>query len=218
MEPDFWRQRWREGRIGFHLADTHPALPRYWPSLELTAESTVFVPLCGKTRDMAWLASQGHAVTGVELVGDAIAAFFEAEGLTPASEPVGELIRHHAGPYTLFEGDLFALTPDMLGKVSAIYDRAALVALPPDMRQRYAHHLDTLAPQAGQLLICLEYDTSRFDGPPFCVDAEAVESLYGASRSHNLSRRPVPEEAAPLGMSDLHESVYRIASASLPDG
>ncbi|MEZ5465345.1 MAG: thiopurine S-methyltransferase [Lysobacteraceae bacterium] len=214
MEPDFWRQRWREGRIGFHRADVLPSLVQHWPTLELPAGSTVFVPLCGKSRDMAWLAARGHRVVGIELVGTALQAFFETEGLIPQSDTLatagGSLIRHRAGRYTLFEGDLFDLDAAMLGDVAAIYDRAALIALPADLRRRYVAHLDRIAPAASQLLICLEYADGEHDGPPFSVDAGDVVSLYGAARVEALSRQTLPKDDGPGGVSVLTEAVYRV--------
>ncbi|MCB1560192.1 MAG: thiopurine S-methyltransferase [Xanthomonadales bacterium] len=214
MEPDFWRQRWREGRIGFHRADVLPSLVRHWSTLGLPAGSTVFVPLCGKSRDMAWLAAQGHRVVGIELVGDALHAFFADEGLTPGSDRIeaasSTLIRHRAGAYTLYEGDLFDLDAAMLGNVAAIYDRAALIALPADLRRRYATHLDCIAPMASQLLVCLEYPDGEHQGPPFSIDAEAVAALYGAARVEALSRQTLPKDDGPAGVSVLTEAVYRI--------
>lgn len=221
MEPDFWRQRWREGRIGFHRAEVLPSLVRYWPTLALPAGSTVFVPLCGKSRDMAWLAAQGHRVVGVELVGSALQAFFEAEGLSPESDTLatagGSLVRHRAGPYTLFEGDLFDLDAAMLGDVAAIYDRAALIALPPDLRRRYVAHLDRIAPKASQLLVCLEYGEGEHEGPPFSVDAVEVVASHGEARVHPLARQVLPKDDGPGGVSVLTEAVYRIAASNIAD-
>ena len=215
MEPDFWRQRWSEGRIGFHRADVLPSLQRHWPALALPEGSSVFVPLCGKSRDMAWLAAQGHQVVGIELVGDALHAFFADEGLSPESVTIGSgngsLIRHRAGPYTLYEGDLFDLDAETLAGVAAIYDRAALIALPPDLRRRYAAHLDRIAPTASQLLVCLEYADGEHEGPPFRVDADEVTALYGAGRVEALSRQTLPKDDGPAGVSVLTEAVYRIA-------
>lgn len=214
MEPDFWRQRWSEGRIGFHRAEVLPSLPRYWPALALPAGSSVFVPLCGKSRDMAWLAAQGHQVIGIELVGAALHAFFADEGLTPDSVTIGSgdgsLIRHRAGPYTLYEGDLFDLDASMLGNVAAIYDRAALIALPADLRRRYAAHLDRIAAQAEQLLVCLEYANGEHQGPPFSVDAGEVAALYGSTRVQALARQTLPAGDGPAGVSVLTEAVYRV--------
>ena len=219
MEPDFWLQRWSEGRIGFHKNDTHPALAKQWPSLRLAADSNVFVPLCGKSRDMAWLATQGHRVCGVELAGEAISAFFAQEGLVAESQAVGALVRHRAGPYTLWQGDLFDLDASMLGEVAAIYDRAALIALPADLRRRYAAHLITLAADAAQLLICLDYDQSEYAGPPFSVSGDEVRALYsGHFDIDTMSRRVVGRDDGPTEISVLNEAVYRLLPQSMVSG
>src|SRR3546814_8142059 len=86
MDPDFWQQRWRDNRIGFHRDGVLPLLEKHWPSLGLATGSRVFVPLCGKSLDMAWLAARGHRVLGVELSPLAVGQFFDENGLAPRSE------------------------------------------------------------------------------------------------------------------------------------
>lgn len=66
----------------------------------------------------------------------------------------------------------------MLGKVDAIYDRAALVALPFEMRVRYAAHLREITNTAPQLLVTFDYDQQKLDGPPFSVISNEVEQHY----------------------------------------
>ena len=67
MEPDFWLQRWREHRIGFHRDEVMPLLVQHWPALKVPRGTRVFVPLCGKTLDMAWFAQQELRVLGADL-------------------------------------------------------------------------------------------------------------------------------------------------------
>ncbi len=162
----FWNERWQLGQIGFHEGKPNAHLLRHWASLGLPTGSTVFVPLCGKTVDMAWLAAQGHRVVGAELSALACAAFFDEQGLTPKQVQDGPFVRWTSGPFTLLQGDVF----DVRGTFDALWDRAATIALPPDVRPRYAAHLHTLlAPAARGLMVTLQYDPTRRDGPPFCV-------------------------------------------------
>ena len=81
MNPEFWRQRWREGRIGFHRTEVMPLLERHWPTLGLAGDSRVLVPLCGKSLDMAWLAAKGHSVLGVDVSELAIEQFLSEHRL-----------------------------------------------------------------------------------------------------------------------------------------
>jgi thiopurine S-methyltransferase len=179
MEPDFWHRRWANNQIGFHETSANRMLLRYLPVLGLRAGARVFLPLCGKTRDIGWLRAQGLSVAGAELSPLAVDQLFEDMGIAPTITQNAGLIHYQADGIDVFAGDIFDLTAETLGRVDAIYDRAALVALPSDMRTRYAGHLHAITGGAQQLLICFAYDQSLQAGPPFSVDQSEVERLYG---------------------------------------
>ncbi|KPJ81676.1 MAG: hypothetical protein AMJ58_04335 [Gammaproteobacteria bacterium SG8_30] len=215
MNPDFWHDRWREGQIGFHQPDYHPALLRHWPRLGVPPHGRVFVPLCGRSLDMIWLARQGHGVVGVELSPIAIDGFFHHEGLTPSVTEIGRLRRHAAGHYELLEGDFFETSPAMLGHIEGWYDRAALVALPRAMRRDYVRRLDLLVPgDVPGLLITLDYPQQQMDGPPFSVTGEEVLALLDeAFEVTELESRDVLGENprfAERGLDRLTETVFRL--------
>lgn len=181
MEEGFWHQRWRDGAIGFHLDAPNPLLVAHFEALRLPAGSRVFLPLCGKTVDISWLLAHGYRVAGAELSRIAIDALFEALGIRPVVEQVGTLL-HYRGPgIDIFVGNIFDLTATTLGPVDAVYDRAALVALPRDLRERYAAHLPIITAGAPQLLIAFEYDQRRVEGPPFSIDGAEVARLYAST-------------------------------------
>jgi thiopurine S-methyltransferase len=175
--------------------------------------STVFVPLAGKSRDMVWLATQGHKVIGVELSDVAVREFFQDGGQTPEVRSDGPFDVFSAGPFSLYRGDFFEITPDALNDVAAVYDRAALIALTPELRVRYADKLMNVIPRDAVLfLIALDYPEQEISGPPFAVTREEVERLYGdtfkielleardgLAASGNLRRR---------GVSRLQETAY----------
>lgn len=179
MEPDFWHRKWEANEIGFHQSDVNPLLASYFQALALEKGSRVFVPLCGKTLDIAWLLTQGYRVAGAELSRLAIEQLFEGLGVAPSVLELGGLTRFSAPDIDIFVGDIFDLSRQPLGPVDAVYDRAALVALPEPMRRRYTAHLMTITHKAPQLLICFEYDQSLMAGPPFSVSGEEVKRLYG---------------------------------------
>ncbi|MHC9084383.1 thiopurine S-methyltransferase [Luteimonas sp. RIT-PG2_3] len=190
MEQGFWHQRWETGRIGFHQDRPSPLLDKHWPALALPAGSRVFVPLCGKSLDMAWLAEQGHAVLGIELSELAIRQFFDERGLSPATHASASGVHFVAGPYELICGDAFALPDTVLAGCAGVYDRAALIALPPPMRATY---VDTawhrLRPGCRGLLITLEYPQAQKDGPPFSVEAPEVRERFAADWTVDLLER-----------------------------
>jgi thiopurine S-methyltransferase len=203
MQPQFWHDRWQANEIGFHQSEPHAALARFWPSLGLRHGARVFVPLAGKSPDLLWLAQRGFAVVAIELSPLAVQQF-HAEN--PAAAAAGVNLRC---------GDFFDLTPQDLGPVDAIFDRASLIALPPDMRRRYAVHLANLEPPGCRtLLITLEYEQSRMPGPPHSVDNAEVQQLYGATHAIDLLARYDQLDDFPRfrarGLERLTEVVYRL--------
>jgi thiopurine S-methyltransferase len=213
MKKDFWLERWEREEIGFHQNETNPYLRQYWPELRLASGSEVFVPLCGKSRDMLWLREQGHPVLGVELSAIAVQAFFKENGYIPHHEISEKFDCCEAEGIRILCGDFFDLGKDDLAKVSAVYDRASLVALPPEMRERYARHLVNILPPATQiLLIAFDYPQPEMPGPPFAVSAGEVEALY---RGHAgirllaqldvLAQNPRFQER---GLSRLQENIF----------
>lgn len=178
MDANFWHKKWAKDDIAFHLSEVNPLLIKHFSALSLRKGSRVFVPLCGKTRDISWLLDNGYRVAGAELSKVAIVQLFAELGVTPEISSAGKLERYSATNIDIFVGDIFDLSNDLLGSVDAIYDRAALVALPLEMRHRYTAHLMQMTNKAPLLLICLEYAQSLMDGPPFSICLDEVNVHY----------------------------------------
>lgn len=178
MDTRFWHQRWEKSDIAFHESEANPLLVKYFKALSLVKGSRVFLPLCGKTLDIPWLLSNGYRVAGVELSKIAIEQLFTELGVEPKISGVGEVDHYSAKNIDIFVGDIFDLSSKMIGLVDAIYDRAALVALPEEMRTRYTAHLTEITDKAPQLLLCYEYDQSLMEGPPFSISTEEVNQRY----------------------------------------
>ncbi|WP_281857883.1 thiopurine S-methyltransferase [Litoreibacter halocynthiae] len=181
MNPDFWHKRWEAGQIGFHQGKPNAFLVDHLNALNLPDGARIFLPLCGKTHDIAWLLSKGFHVIGAELSQLAIAQLFEDLGVTPEVTKLGPLTRMSADSIDIYVGDIFDLTKGTLGPVKATYDRAALIALPTDMRARYAAHLTAITAEAPQMVITLQYDQGMISGPPFSVIADELRKLYSAN-------------------------------------
>ncbi len=218
MHQDFWHERWRTGQIGFHQSAVHPLLERWWPQLGVPAGVRVYVPLCGKSLDMPWLAARGHRIVGSELSSIATRDFFATQGLEPARTSAGDFVRHTAGPYEILEGDALGLTAEILGPVGAVYDRAALVALPPEMRSSYAESMARLVPPGvAMLLIAFEYPQEMRGGPPFSVEEVEIRARFGPAfkievleRVDILAQEP---KFAEFGIPALHEIACRLTRA-----
>lgn len=181
MEPSFWHDKWHLQHIGFHQQAINPMLARYWQQLALPSAAEVFVPLCGKSLDMCFLAEQGHRVIGCELSELAVQQFFSDNQLPVTTENDGQeagiaLRGYHTDQISLYQGDFFTFPKELSQNVSGFYDRAALIAWPEDMRQQYAAQLAKLLPQGCVgLLVTLDYPQECLSGPPFAVSPAWVE-------------------------------------------
>jgi thiopurine S-methyltransferase len=215
VEEEFWLDRWKRQETAFHQQEVNPTLREHWAGLGVAAKAPVFVPLCGKSGDMTWLRAHDHPVVGVELSELAAAAYFEENGLAPERHRQGSFEVMEAGGVRILCGNFFDLSADDLAGVTAVYDRAALVALPPDLRARYAEHMAAILPAGTRmLLVTLEYPQEEMQGPPFSVPAEEVDRLYGRfgdvealGRTSVLPREP---RFAERGVTALHECAFRV--------
>ena len=197
MEHNFWHERWQTANTPFHEREVNPLIVKYFPELAVPAGGRVFVPMCGKTLDIGWLLARGYRVAGAELSKIAITQLFEQLGPQLAAAPTiaahGKHQHYSAPGIDIFVGDIFELSADVLGPVDAVYDRAALVALPPEMRDRYTAHLMALTGRAPQLLLNFEYDQSAMPGPPFSVSGDEIRRHYASSYSVNhLAQLDIP--------------------------
>ncbi|WP_194269243.1 thiopurine S-methyltransferase [Tritonibacter litoralis] len=186
MNEEFWQTLWKEGRIGFHEGTVNDFLARFYSRLNLVAGNHILVPLCGKSFDLDWLLAKGLIVTGVEFNQGAVEEVFARLNLTPEVDEIGPLRRYRSGALTLFAGDFYAVTSDLLGPVDAVYDRAAMVAIQPETRANYAAHVVELTGGAQQLLIGFDYDQNAADGPPFSLAQELIMQAYGAQYTIEL--------------------------------
>ncbi len=219
MESTFWHSRWQENKIGFHQSKINSRLKSLWPTLQLPKGAEVFVPLCGKTLDMLWLHEQGFKVLGVELSEIAAAAFFDENKLSYEINHSGSLQlftgTDSAAGIRILAGDMFAMEPDQTVGVSAVYDRASLVAMPPEMRQQYVDKLAVLLPaDTTGMLISMNYDPSKMKGPPFSVPDDVVRALLEPYYSVSLMEHSQgPDRLGNLqdrGLDTMEEHVYRI--------
>ena len=212
MERDFWLERWQLDQTGFHQSEVNPYLERYGHHLK----GKVFVPLCGKSLDMSWLARQGAKVLGVELSPIAVQAYFEENGLAATCRPFGKFESHESNGIRLLCGDFFDLKREDMEGVSAVYDRASMVALPVTMRERYVRHLMSILPEAAKiLLITFDYPQAEMQGPPFAVSVEEVERLYrDFARIELLDQADVLEPRfAERGVTRMQENVFLLKCA-----
>lgn len=220
MKPDFWHERWQRNEIGFHQQQINAHLQDFWGQLAVPTGGLVFVPLCGKSRDLLWLRARGHRVLGVEISPIAVRDFFAENALTPQVLRQGAFERYEADGLAILCGDFFDLTPELVQAVAGVYDRASLIALPPELRTHYAEHNVAILPAAaGTLLVTMEYPQNEMSGPPFAVHEDEVRRLYDKRYTVTclfnkdiLAENPRFRER---GLGALTEKVYRLVPRPL---
>ncbi len=207
MNASFWHDRWKRGQIGFHEGAANRYLVKYWSALGLPQTCRIFVPFCGKTRDIAWLLDAGHRVVGAELSELAIQQLFAGLKIDPEISQIGSSTLYSGPEIKIYVGDFFDLSEVELGPVDAIYDRAALIALPANLRRRYAEHLIRATAGAPQLVVTLEYNQRLMAGPPFSIDSADLRRLYTECYELKLLERgALPEKLK--GRCDAEECAW----------
>lgn len=215
MDNESWLTRWRDGRTAWHRDEVNAALVEHFHRVEPRSGGEVLVPLCGKSCDLDWIVARGHAVLGVELSEVAVEAWFRERDLDARRDHEGRFDVWCAGGIKILCGDFFDLDAPRLQSVQAVYDCAALVALPESTRARYAAHLRGLLPPGTRvLLLGLEYDPAEMQGPPFSVGVDEVRSLFAdAAAFRDLGERPIIDIESGLaarGLTRVSERVYVI--------
>jgi len=215
MQAKDWLERWQNNNIGFHQNDVNPYLKRYLDDFQLSPGDRIFMPLCGKAHDIAWLAKQGFEVIGIELSSVAIEAFFTEFEMQYQQFASDRFVLRKSGNIMLFEGDYFDLQAQDLEGCKLVFDRAALIAIDEANRGRYSQHMMDMTASANEmLLVTLSYDQSAMSGPPFSVfEDEVFQHYQDAYEIELLERNEVVDEQPrwrEKGLSSLLESVYRL--------
>lgn len=221
MKTEYWLQRWKEGRTGWHHESVMPLLAQHWEALAISRGTRVLVPLCGKSLDMPWLARQGLRVLGVEISPVAVQAFLAENHLQADRSEAADGTHYRItdaladGDIELINGDVFGVAPGTLEACGAFYDRAALIAFPAPMRDRLAREVYAKLPAGARgLLITLEYPAGETEAPPFSVDAAEVHRLFEAQWDiRQIERRDIlasQPSFSERGVTALHTAVYAL--------
>jgi thiopurine S-methyltransferase len=213
MDHAFWHERWQQNQIGFHNKAVNSHLQSFWPILQTAQNRKVFVPLSGKTKDILWLLGQGCEVVAVELSPLAVQALFAENNLQPEVFQTECFTVNQIDGLRVYCGDFFQLTINELDVCNVVWDRASLVALPVNMREAYADHMQHLLNPGSQiLLVAFNYHQTEMQGPPFSVNQQEVQVLYGSwcdvqllCTEDILDREPHFRDR---GLTSMQEQVY----------
>lgn len=207
---EYWHNRWDKEQTGWHRAIYNDLLLKHWPSINAPSGGEVLVPLCGKSLDMLWLAEQGYNVVGLEMVEQAVQAFFEENKLETVSNEIGKHIKYSSPQFTIFQGDLFDLEAGVV-QADAWYDRAAMVALPNSLRENYVKQIcQQTKPGASGLLITFAYPQEQMDGPPFALHDEDVLRFFADGFEVECLEKIDLEDEKDRGLSNVTSTVFKI--------
>jgi len=214
-QVEFWQQRWLNNQTGFHEGQVNAYLEKHNGLLSVPNNGTIFLPLCGKSTDMIWLSEQGYFVIGVECSELAVRAFFIENNLKATITEQKDFKLWKSDNITIYCGDFYQLAPVWLKSVNAIFDRAALVALPQDQRKAYVEQIQLLCPNVDILLVSLEYAQNEMTGPPYTVSEQEVIELYSLYEIKRIENNDIlidNEKFKERGLSSLIEKVFLIHS------
>lgn len=219
MSPDDWEYRWSLDQTKFHMPKVHPMLQKHIDKLcQGKIRQRVYVPLCGKTLDMKWLADQGHEVVGNEYVDAGCRQFFEEQNIPYKSEPIpgvnGVVYSSTDGSsIKIYRCDCFDLNSKVIGTFDCIWDRGGFVALPIKDRQRYASSIIGLMKKdCRYLLDCFLVDNDIFAGPPFnCTDLNVTKCFADRCSIEKIDARDAfTKWQESWGIKEFIEEVYMI--------
>ena len=207
---EYWHNRWFTEQTGWHRDIFNDLLIKHWPSINAPSGGQVMVPLCGKSLDMIWLAKQGYNVVGLEMVEQAVQAFFDENKLETNLTELENHIKHTSSPFTIFQGDFFDLDAGVV-QADAWYDRAAMVALPNSLREDYVKQIynQTKLGAVG-LLITYAYPQEQMDGPPFALHDEDVLHFFADGFEVECLEKIDLEDEKDRGLSKVTSTVFKI--------
>jgi thiopurine S-methyltransferase len=218
QDDHLWLQMWSNQQTDdFHQVSFNKYLVRFWPELNIPHGNRIFVPLCGKSLDIIWLAEQGYKVIGVELSPVAVKAFFKENRLKPVKQQLGNFCLWTHGNISILCGDYFALSKAQLGQIDTVYDRAALTALPEEIRSLYVSHLHAIVSESTNIFLLTIEDTedNQYLQLSQQVDAELI-SLYDRDFKIELKHveRVVEDQPSESASISLHATykVYHLSA------
>ena len=213
---DYWQARWHNNEIGWHEALPHPLLVKHHARLGLTAGDTVFVPFCGASVDMVFLAEQGYCVIGSELSAKACQQFFDDQGLSYKQTSLPPFEGYQGESITLYCGDYFSLMPALLGEAKAVYDRAAFVAVTPSDRYAYLNQLRHLMPSVFPMLLVTMYYQNVHAGPPYNALPNLIQKvlalLFTVELLVDVGDSPVCQHMGERNFVQLREQLYYLTT------
>jgi len=220
MKSEFWHKCWERNSLGFHQETVHPFLTEHFEKLLKPTDQHVFVPLCGKSLDMVWLAERMQ-VSGAELSEIACGDFFTDMGIDYLAKVEGDFKHFIFDNIDLWQGDFFKLNLDMLnaGKenIDWIYDRAAIIALPESMQQAYVDHLLSFMTENTRLfLVSIEFPKPEMSGPPFPLFQQDIKHLFAGYNVEAVAVNDITDKRfaqREFDVSYLTERLYVITKA-----
>ena len=164
---NIWEQKYQAGEIHWNRGAPSPPLVQWADQHVDLLQGRMVVIGCGVGHDVAYLASKGLEVHGLDIAPTAI-------NMAQQSYPGIPVERWHCA-------DLFSLPPDLRHRFDVVIEHTCLSGMPPELRQSYVQGvLNLLKPEglvAGVWFIDPELDPGHV-GPPFPLPVETLDTLF----------------------------------------
>jgi len=238
-DKEFWNNRWVKNAIEFHRPVPNDVLLQslqYWtPVSDKSTAPVVFIPLCGKTLDLLYLAQQGYRVCGVEFIQRAAEDFFNEHinevGRMKTEQRTSDclVLSSEKLPIIIYVCDIFHpelrhfIQEDHHAPVSHIWDRGSFVAINPNDRLRYLKSLLPLLPPPAPgheddhhhtdrvqwLIANAVYPASIANGPPHTVIDGNLRDLIRQAQEDNSSASAINSTLPVSNKEDLATETVR---------
>merc|ERR1712032_697639 len=188
MDNQAWNARWENNTASWHADEARTEILNLMKSNVTDFKGKVFVPLCGASLDMVWLAEQGLQVVGVEVSRLAIDKFFQEIYIKDDYDIISfnetSTIIHKAGNITIYEADLYNCQELMSEPAfDLIFDRASLIAINWEDREKYINlMLKLLGDKISKLsyfLQGMDYNKGEHLGPPHIFNEASCQHYFG---------------------------------------
>lgn len=213
LTAEDWHKRyWEDNNLYFHCEEPHDMLVKFYDRICGERNERIFLPLCGKSVDLMWLANRGHEVVGLEFSDIAVKAVFEESNqeYNVLTQDNFDVYKAKNVPLTIYKGDFFLITNKLLGKFDAVWDRGGFTAIEAERRSEYVKILLTLLQETGKvLLFSVNFDTSSYGGPPYPASIENVKDYFGNCKVEEIDQEVTPRSQ--WDVDDFFRSIYLIS-------
>jgi thiopurine S-methyltransferase len=211
----YWLDRWDCNDIdGFCQESPNESLVKHFSKFKLNANSTCMIPMCGNSIDIMFFVANKVNVVGIELSEKAAILFFKSHQLQ-YSVIQGDKYKCYQGDnVSIYVADVFDL-PSLIKDMPLFdiwYDRGAYIALPDNLRYKYAKMMVEVCSDNIQILLLAMTHDRETQTPPFSISQDEINANFMPHIKFKLIdsqlRKPIPNYRKAEGMTYQYYNAY----------